>query len=759
MMTSDRRHPVASDAASRKTCWWVAIGLVLFGSATLWAGVVVKLQTPHGTIVVEVNEPDAQVEVFTDEGKIEITRQSDAKLDPKKKYGAIIVKASNITIDGGGAWLIGAADGKPKDFKGTAIFAEGVSNVTLKNINTKGWETGLKVVNAEGFTVENCNFSDNFHDPDFGWGENGRRGGIVLERVTKSTLRKNKANRVWDACVLVDSDDNLLEENDFSYTSNTCLKLWHACRNQVTNNILSHGIRINPGEVHARDSTSVLIESGSNDNRLVKNDCTHGGDGIFVRVLNGWCSTGNHFEGNDCSYANNNCVECWSPRNTFIGNKANHGSYGFWMGGSDKSVLIGNEASHNGDPQGIHNSPHLPNNGHAGIVFMFGSSTHTVCRGNICRNNNGAGIAAIGDIESKGKKWKAQHWIIEQNRLEQNRWGVYLQYADWVHLAGNRFDGNTVRDVQDDGGVTRLTQGGANSRSGGDSPPPQANLKATTAVAELVRVQTDVARVQTEVSRLQLPVRVGEKIEIDASASRDPTGHALQFQWDFGDGATEQGSAKVAHTYSSPGFHRVGLTVSNGALSDLAWRDLYVVRDVTEIGTEGQAADWSIQDFVDRTLSNEQTSRATFDHDATERLIGDSSLRVVIAPYAGGRAALTYPKSRDAKWSLAGKTKLVFWLKAINEDVTGWQGGPFITLHGDDGQRCHIEPKPGRDLMRQLDYSEAREGWRFLEIPLSGNDQWQTDGTLPHTVHALSIAFDSWGGPTLRIWIEGLALE
>ena len=190
----------------------------------------------------------------------------------------------------------------------------------------------------------------------------------------------------------------------------------------------------------------MLIESGSNDNRFLRNDCSHGGDGIFIRVLNGWVSTGNVFEENDCSYANNNCVEAWSPRNTYLRNKANHGSYGFWLGASDQTALIGNEASFNGLPDGNHNSPHLPDDGHAGIVFMFGPSSHTVVRGNTCVGNHGAGIALIGDQESQGERWRAYHWIIEQNRLVKNRWGIYMQHADWIDMAANRFTDNAVAD-------------------------------------------------------------------------------------------------------------------------------------------------------------------------------------------------------------------------------------------------------------------------------------------------------------------------
>ena len=321
---------------------------------------------------------------------------SDITLDPGKLYGAIVIKSSGVVIDGRGALLRGSAAAAPKDFKGVAITSDGVSRVTLKNLKARGWETGLRVRNAEDWTIENCDFSDNYHDPEFGWGENGRRGGIVLEKVRRSKLIGNRAHRIWDACALIDSDENIIERNDFSEASNTCLKLWTSCRNTVKGNVLAKGIRISPGEVHAHDSSSVLIESGSNDNRFLNNDCTGGGDGIFIRVLNGWCSTGNYFENNDVSKANNNGFECWAPNNTFVRNKANDCSYGFWLGGSDKTRLIGNEASNNGLTAGMHNSPHLPDSGHAGIVFMFGPSSHTLARDNVCRGNNGAGIATRG---------------------------------------------------------------------------------------------------------------------------------------------------------------------------------------------------------------------------------------------------------------------------------------------------------------------------------------------------------------------------
>ena len=688
-------------------CCGVACALtaLVFGSASVFAAA-------------PPSPPDAP-KVAAEEPPLEITK--DTVLDPQKSYGRIVIRESGITIDGRGAWLVGAKQGPAKGFKHTAISAKGVSRVTLRNLNAKGWETGLKIEDGSQWLVENCNFSDNFHDPDFGWGEQGRRGGMVLERVSKSTLRKNKANRVWDACVLVDSNDNTLSDNDFSHTSNTCLKMWTSCRNVIEKNDLSYGLRIKPGEVHARDSTCVLIESGSNDNRFVENDITHGGDGVFIRVLNGWVSTGNVFERNDTSYAHNNCVEAWSPRNVYRGNKANHGSYGFWLGASDQTTLVDNEASYNGLASGHHNSPHLPGAGHAGITFIFGPSSHTVVRGNKCVGNNGAGIALMGDTSPQGPKWKAFHWIIEQNILADNRWGIYLRQADWIDMAGNVFRNNKQAEVQNDGNVTNLATHPDDPAITG---PPKAVLQGPATGM------------------------VGQKVVLDASRSTDPNQKPLRFRWDLGDGTTSQ-AATVEHVFKSPGFYRVGLTVNNGRFSDLAWRDFYAVEQLAEMGTEGQAAEWGWSD---------PQSKARFSDDRQVRISGKSSVYALVQPYGGGLVSLLYPASRKAGVPLAGKTHLVFWIKAIDENVPAWQGvQPIVTLY--ESEKRSLVLTPTLDLMSQRNNNEEREGWSYFVVPLAGSATWKCAGEAPATLNYLTLGFDSWGAPPLHFWIDGLGLK
>lgn len=653
--------------------------------------------------------------LHAEEPALEITR--DTTLDPAKTYGRIVVKSSFVTIDGKGATIVGG-NGDSKKFKGFGIEAKSIKNVTLKNVKVKGFETGLRVENGDTWIVEDCDFSDNFHDPDFGWGENGRRGGIVLVNTQNSVIKRCKANRVWDGCVLDCCDRNSLESNDFSRCSNTCLKLWRSSRNQIVDNKLDYGIRIKPGEVHARDSTCVLIETGSDFNVFRKNSCKYGGDGIFIRPLNNWQCTGNHFEKNDCSFANNNGFECWSPGNTFIGNIANNCSYGFWMGGSDRTVLEGNEASFNGDPKGNHNSPHLPKNGHAGIVFMFGSATHITVRGNTCRNNHGAGIAAIGDQGSKGQLWRASHWVIDQNTLQDNRWGVFAEYADWLDLGANKFKANG-EDVHRGAGVTNLTERQADPEI---AKPPAIRIMGP--------------------ERLQ----VGDKPEFEASNSTNSIEKLLTFRWDMGDGAILTGD-KVEHAFKAPGLYRVGVTATNGSLSSLAWRNVYVVPKQPEIGTDG-GGKW---DWVDAR------SKVTFTEDRTDKLVGRSSLKASVGPpYSGGRCELRFTPEKPI--DLAGKTLLRLWVRSRNPNVPSWQDfNPLISLYGPGGELYRLKPKA--EMLSSPSDSEAREGWLLVTVPLAADRAWTAEGKRPEKAEKLSFGFDSWGGDPFEIWLDGLMLE
>jgi len=58
-------------------------------------------------------------------------------------------------------------------------------------------------------------------------------------------------------------------------------------------------------------------------------------------------------------------------------------------------------------------------------------------------------------------------------------------------------------------------------------------------------------------------VCVNTEVNFDASASSDADGNTLKYTWDFGDGKTAEGPAKVNHTYKTGGEYSVSVTVDD----------------------------------------------------------------------------------------------------------------------------------------------------------------------------------------------------
>jgi nitrous oxidase accessory protein NosD len=643
----------------------------------------------------------------------------------------LIVRAGHITIEGNGSALIGPGEiGNVSSLEnaGIGILIEGASGVVVRDIAVRGFATGLVLRQVQAACVSGCNFSDNYHNPAQGWGELPPRGGILCEQIRHCVFQQNRANRVWDGLHLIDSDDNLAVDNDFSHCSNTAARLWKSCRNRFLRNNLSYGIRIDraAGEVHARDSTCVLIETGSDDNYWFGNEIRYGGDGIFIRPLNRWVSVGNVFVENDASYANNNCVESWSPGNIFIRNKANHGSYGFWLGGSDHTVLQDNEAAFNGLPTGNHNAPE-PGFGHGGIVIVGGPSSHTLIEGNDLHDNNGAGLAFRGDAASQGRAWRTEHWVVQENRVANNRFGIWGRWGEAILLAGNVFtnnaQGNYITNVAD---LVELPS------------QPQAGIAP---VAEILGPEL---------------AQTGERLRFDASSSRDAAGRSLSYHW-WLEGKAGQGPL-LERVFTEPGYYRLGLTVDNGALAALAWRDLLVAQPVAhELGTEGQAKEWGYE----LEGNDDGKGRVRFADDA-QAIVGQQCLRFTPGPYPGAYATVIYPAARDADWDFSRGKQIRFWIKARNPNLPGFQNaGPVVRLLGSNGQ---IELKPAKDANALNDppLSEARWLWMPMAIPLQGNAQWERNSSgqvaLDH-INALSLSLDSWGGEPFSIWLDGLSVD
>ena len=849
---------------------------------SLTAGIILVALLLFNKLSVGLDVVHAQEELVVPTPGMVITQ--DVTFRPGEYYfpngEGIVIAADNITVDGNGAVLVGPGRaGDPESFLGTAVTSTGHSNVVLKNLTAKGFQLGLKVTNGQNWTITGNNFSDNYTDPDFGWGDGPNFGAVMLVSVHRSAITNNRGERVWNGLHLRYSNENTIRDNYFSHCSNVCLKMWASSRNLIENNVMNYGIRVAPGEVHARDSTSVLIETGSNDNRFLYNDFTHGGDGVFIRPLNGYLSTGNYFEGNDASYAHNNAWECWSPGNIFIRNKGNYSSYGFWLGGSDHTVLISNEAAYNGTIKANAPEPF----GNAGIAVVKGSSSHFIMAGNYIHDNKNVGVA-IGYKPG----YEAYHWIIQQNRIENNAtYGIYMYDTRWVDLAGNVLTGNGQGAIYRGSNVSDIFEREATMDD--KAPEAHATISART-------------------------VYVGEPVTFDASASSDPQGRELMFRWDLGDGDISE-SPLVTHTYVDPGFYRVGLTVNNGHLADLTWFDVYVTLKGTEVGTEGvDASSWqakiparTVEWVVDssppdrlgnpalrsgaapnldrgivrevvvpegsptlsfdtyyqieqgydfgfvqvstdgghtfRSLANEHTTTQTandaiqlvkdnvpgftgesggwrtetFDlsqyagqtlllafryvtdpgvdepgwwvdnirvgtqlisdgstldgwsplvieeespyaHikiDSDHRVVGNDSVRIE-SNAATGIWSYFAP---DGTWDLSDKDYVALWISFAHEVVGGFNDPqPVIRLMTDDSNYLEYTPRVNYLNPSTVPYSEARDGWQWLQIPLSGNADWvRTSYGRPDISHVRSIEIATHGSSgRYKLWLDGL---
>ncbi len=340
-------------------------------------------------------------------------------------------------------------------------------------------------------------------------------------------------------------------------------------------------------------------------------------------------------------------------------------------------------------------------------------------RGNICVGNNGAGIALVGDLDSRGTKWKAFHWIIEGNRLQENRWGIFAQYADWIKISCNHFVENRERDILTLEGVSRM-----------DITLDSPNETAVRPAA--------VKLIGPQIARVQDVMKFTCELETESTD--------FTYFWDLGDGTTAT-SAEVEHSYRQPGFYRLGVNVTGPSGTELAYRDLYVAANQPEL-----AADASLWDFeaVD-------TLRCTFSRDKKHYVAGEDAVRVVLDPYHGFSARMLYPKTRNGGWPLASKTHFAFWFKAINPNLPGWQSNnPELTLYQTDQRKLRLTPK--RDLFTDAKYSEARDGWRYFEIPLSPHPDWDREGEDLSTINFFTIGIDSWDSQPLQVWIDGLVL-
>lgn len=637
----------------------------------------------------------------------------------------IHICASNITIHGNGSVLIGGKeetasnDISRKDefsygygdmidqslaYYGHGIHMEHVHHVRINDLQVRGFVNGLYMEDCENCQIENNDFSYNYNNNDWGWDEHIDAGGIMMIHSHHNVLKCNKATNVWSALVLRYADHNEIRENDFSHTSNVGLRCWGACHNLVEDNDFSWGIRKAANEVHARDSSCVLIESGSNHNIFCRNDMRYGGDGLFIRSLNNEMSMYNLFEENDASFANNNAIEAWDAHNTYIRNKANYSSYGFWLGCSDHSVLIGNEVIGNG--VNFQNAPE--SFGNAGIAVVNGSGNDFYLKENIIMDNNGPGIAIRNT-----KKIPSQNWIIENNKILHNHndergyqgYGIYMKHALNIHLINNVID-NDAQDIFQDDHVCMVT----------------------------------CHPIDTKVSNISM-IKHDAYVTVDEKAEYEAEGFD-QYAYYFDDGYMAKQSA-FTRSFSEPGRYRMFLNAKKDHEIAL-FQDTIYVKAKGEVLTAWQSIEAWSSNGKNSSIRNVERN-------------GISGLSLC----ADTRKKNTFTCHMPV-WNLQEYERLSFYY-CYHNDFIDWKDDVrfCIILQDENGGTLTMTSKTCifHDHVKKA--NEAKYEWEYMQIPLHINDTFilNYSNEFSGKINSIHLLFETPIDSCLRFDIADAVLE
>ena len=269
---------------------------------------------------------------------------------PASNGTVIEICADGVTLDLSGAVLDGEGKG------GVGIWVHDCRDVTIANGIVIGFHYGIRAENVSDLNIRGCVVSDNTNPLDAGWlpdiealVEEGFGGGIYLRRVRDSVIENNQTGNNFNGISLVRSEHNVISGNHASHCGNVGIYLLKSSHNQVLDNQAEHCIRYTDRFwCDTADSAGILLEDGSNRNRITGNNLRYSGDGFFIRGHHGEPSCDNFVARNDASYSPNNAFEAvFCSDNVFEDNVANYSNYGFWLGYSTNSTVRENEVRAN----------------------------------------------------------------------------------------------------------------------------------------------------------------------------------------------------------------------------------------------------------------------------------------------------------------------------------------------------------------------------------------------------------------------------
>jgi parallel beta-helix repeat protein len=362
--------------------------------------------------------------------------------------GGITIAADNVTLAGNNTLIVS------QEQQGVGIRADGHSGITIRSISISGYYHGVRLDNCRDVTLENLHIRNTYEIEGIDtflylWLpiEKAYGGAILLHNVQGGVVRRCDLQHQMNGVLLYDCSGITIERNNGSFNSGWGVYFSRTNDSLIQDNQLDFCNRLyrrpEDGSIRAEaDTAGIVMVKASSNNRVLRNSCIGGGDGIFVA---GYEHPGkidpcndNLFEDNDCRLSPNNGIEStFSRGNIFRRNDCSRSNYGFWMGFSWENTLEDN---------------HVEFNRFVGIAVEHGHD-FAIRNNRIRLNGEGVRLWTRGGVVDYWPGYEVSFdFRLEDNLIEANGIGFAGYTGDErvdqechnFHLRGNTFHDNRI---------------------------------------------------------------------------------------------------------------------------------------------------------------------------------------------------------------------------------------------------------------------------------------------------------------------------
>lgn len=358
----------------------------------------------------------------------------------------LTIAADCVTLECEGVLLVDSTH------DGVALHAQGQHGITVRGLSISGFYHGLRFDDCQDVVVDSVRVRDTaeiegidtflylWHPIDKVYS-----GALLFNNVSGGVIRNSDFQHQMNGILLYRCTNLTIENNNASFNSGWGIYLSSTSECLIQDNRLDFCNRVyrrpEDGSVRVEaDASGIVMVMSSSSNRILRNSCLCGGDGIFVAGCtpdgNRTSCDDNLFEDNDCRLSPNNAIEStFSRGNIFRRNDCSRSNYGFWMGYSWENVLEDN---------------HVEFNRWAGIAIEHGHD-FTIRNNRILSNGEGIRLFTRGGkILDSWPGWEVSFdFAIEHNRIERNTIGINAYTgAEIVGQDGRdyRITANTIHD-------------------------------------------------------------------------------------------------------------------------------------------------------------------------------------------------------------------------------------------------------------------------------------------------------------------------